>query len=229
MAIAIFSKKISEPAIKKIEELISKPRTEIKIAFIFTAAKPYIKQDIKEVKIKQRKIRREIKIAIPDWLQEDIDLFNHQGFRLSLIDIEEYKSKIKLAKILDEFDAIYVSGGNLFYLMNAIESVDFDEIIDFFIQKRLYIGSSAGAVCLTKDINPYDILDSRGEIGAKIDIGIGVVDFHLLVHWENPKYQEKLTRIADYYKTRNYKIFFIKDTDSLFVNDGKIVKISSNT
>ncbi len=47
---------------------------------------------------------------------------------------------------IDDFDIIYMMGGNTFYLLDVIRKTGFDKIIVDFINKgKIYIGSSAGS------------------------------------------------------------------------------------
>jgi|SRR3989344_4272830 len=49
----------------------------------------------------------------------------------------------------EEYDVMYVCGGNTFYLINEIRKTGFDKkIIDFINRGKLYVGVSAGSVIM---------------------------------------------------------------------------------
>ena len=84
--------------------------------------------------------------------------------------ITEYK--IGMDNInLDNFDIIYMMGGNTFYLLDVIRKTNFDEKIRNFINSgKIYIGSSAGSeilgnsisVALGFDENNVNMIDFTG-------------------------------------------------------------------
>lgn len=72
---------------------------------------------------------------------------------------------------LDNFDIIYMMGGNTFYLLDVIRKTNFDEKIRNFINSgKIYIGSSAGSeilgnsisVALGFDENNVNMIDFTG-------------------------------------------------------------------
>ena len=55
---------------------------------------------------------------------------------------------------LDDYDIIYMMGGNTFYLLDTIRKYNFDKDIISFLEKgKLYIGSSAGSEILGNSVN----------------------------------------------------------------------------
>lgn len=56
---------------------------------------------------------------------------------------------------INNFDIIYMMGGNTFYLLDMIRKYNFDNSIRKFISKgKIYIGSSAGSEILGNSIEP---------------------------------------------------------------------------
>ena len=83
--------------------------------------------------------------------------------------ITEYKIGNEI--IIDDFDIIYMMGGNTFYLLDVIRKTGFDKVIVDFINKgKIYIGSSAGSeilgnsidVALGYDENNVNMIDFTG-------------------------------------------------------------------
>ena len=94
----------------------------------------------------------------------------------TILDLGINESNITEHKIgndinIDDFDIIYMMGGNTFYLLDIIRKTGFDKIIANFINKgKIYIGSSAGSeilgnsidVALGYDENNVNIIDFTG-------------------------------------------------------------------
>ena len=73
--------------------------------------------------------------------------------------IVEYKIG-KSQDNLEDFDIMYMMGGNTFYLLDVIRKTGFDRMINNFLNaKKLYIGSSAGSIIIGNSIEtaaPFD-------------------------------------------------------------------------
>lgn len=83
--------------------------------------------------------------------------------------IVEYK--IGNAIDLNEFDIMYMLGGNTFYLLDMIRKTGFDQtIVEFINGGKIYIGSSAGSeilgnsidIAIGYDENNVDMVDFTG-------------------------------------------------------------------
>jgi dipeptidase E len=65
---------------------------------------------------------------------------------------------------LDDFDAIYLMGGNTFVLLAALRSSGFDALLDkFAASKRVICGVSAGAIVLGQNIATASLGDEADE------------------------------------------------------------------
>ena len=83
----------------------------------------------------------------------------------TILDLGNDESNILEYKIgneinINDFDIIYMLGGNTFYLLDVIRKTNFDkQIIDFINKGKIYIGSSAGSEILGSSIDialPFD-------------------------------------------------------------------------
>ena len=73
---------------------------------------------------------------------------------ISKDNIVEYKIGNSSLNI-DNFDIMYMMGGNTFYLLDVIRNTHFDKEIKKFVNSgKLYIGSSAGSEILGNSIEP---------------------------------------------------------------------------
>jgi len=101
------------------------------------------------------------------WMDEEYKTILDLGINES--NIIEYKIGNDIN--IDDFDIIYMMGGNTFYLLDVIRKTGFDKIIVDFINKgKIYIGSSAGSeilgnsidVALGYDDNNVNMVDFTG-------------------------------------------------------------------
>ena len=97
----------------------------------------------------------------------------------TILDLGNDESNILEYKIgneinINDFDIIYMLGGNTFYLLDVIRKTNFDkQIIDFINKGKIYIGSSAGSEILGSSIEPalnYDLnnVNMKDFTGLKI-------------------------------------------------------------
>ena len=88
------------------------------------------------------------------------------------------------AEELDEFDAVYIGGGNTYFLLAQLLQSDFDRHLREYIQRgRAVYGGSAGAVVLGRDIRSVKHLDSN-KVGLKETTGLDVAAGHVIwVHY----------------------------------------------
>lgn len=101
------------------------------------------------------------------WMDEEYKTILDLGINES--NIIEYKIGNDIN--INDFDIIYMMGGNTFYLLNIIRNTGFDKIIkDFIDNGKIYIGSSAGSeilgnsvdIALGYDKNNVNMIDFTG-------------------------------------------------------------------
>lgn len=167
------------------------------VAFISTASNPY---------------------KNPIWMYEDKDKLKELGFNLFEVDIEG-RSQKELEIISKNVDIIFIAGGNTIFLLEKVKESSFDKIIKEFVKNNgIYIGSSAGSVIMSLDIEPSKLFNERKV--SKVDTkSIGLVDFYPLPHYDNKKYKKLNDKVMADYKNWKYKILPIKDAEYIYVND----------
>ena len=112
------------------------------------------------------------------WMEEEFQ---------TILDLGILKENITEHKIgneinINEFDVMYMMGGNTFYLLNIIRKTGFDKNIKEFINSgKIYVGSSAGSEILGNSIDValgYDdnnvIIIETGVEHAKSDMNYAV-------------------------------------------------------
>lgn len=136
-----------------------------------------------------------------------------------------------LAAVLDTVNAIYVSGGMADYLMASLRRVGADTVLIERIRAGLpYMGASAGAMIMGKNIEPAIALDGHTE-GIPLDNlnGLNLVDAVILPHADGqlPPYPpETITAVARQF-AGTPGLRMLADTEALLIVDGNIRCIAS--
>ena len=126
--------------------------------------------------------------------------------------IREYKISAEQID-LTTFDAIYVLGGNTFYLINKIREFGFDKQIKDAIKKGItYIGSSAGSIILGTTLKPAEIFGDT-PIGNKQDYaGLGIIKGVIIPHMN-----KRSDQYEAWLKTWNGESYILYDGDGIII------------
>lgn len=140
------------------------------------------------------------------------------GFKREHIFIFSVRSFSILGRIYTEpkskYDYIYVTGGNTFKLLHDLKECGYDKVLrKTIIEDATYIGSSAGAYLISKDVSHIQKYDENN-YGIDDFSGLGILDARLICHFDNDRYY-------DYYKLRmlTSDVVFTIDDDSVLVVD----------
>lgn len=112
------------------------------------------------------------------------------GFmKVIFLDIEfEDPNKLK------EFDVIYISGGNPFYLLDKLRKTSADDIIKGCAEKAVLVGISGGGVVLGPDISIVDYFDAKlNTFGIRDLTGLHLTDIIMYPHYQEAV-EEKIKR-----------------------------------
>ncbi|MDR1324242.1 MAG: Type 1 glutamine amidotransferase-like domain-containing protein [Candidatus Margulisbacteria bacterium] len=104
-------------------------------------------------------------------------------------------------------DYVFVGAGNTFFLLQALKRTGADKLIRQHINKgKLYIGSSAGAMIVSKNIeieyvkymdSPAAAKDLHDDFAA-----LAIVDFCVVPHLTNFPFQKAAKKIVDLYSAK---------------------------
>lgn len=188
---------------KKIKELIHKGKTigYIPNALDFTSADP---------------IRRKESIE-----KEIIDL-KTLGIKIHILDLKNYfNKKDLLEKELSELGGVWVRGGNVYVLRQAMRLSGFDEIIKKLNKKEdfFYGGYSAGVCVLAPDLGPLKDIDDPndypyGPFNETIWAGLGVLDYLILPHYQsNHPESEAINKKVKILRKQNISFKTLRDGD----------------
>ncbi len=205
-----------------LEELVSKPRHEIKIAFIPTAAFP---EDDDEHESR-------------DWLINDLHRIKEFAGFIDIVSLADL-SKEDIMKRLEYADVIFIGGGNTFYLSYWMEKTGLFEVLPKLLETRVYAGISAGSMIATQSIrtasqaikNPdkyYDELyDEFGPKNRSAGSTAKLVNFAVRPHFNSFTFPnvkgDFLTAIANDIKI---PLYAIDDNTAIKVVDDKVEIVS---
>lgn len=119
------------------------------------------------------------------FIQQLTKQFEDLGFRHEILKLEDYANKsANLHKKLSQFSAIWVTGGNSFYLNYWMQASGFDKILPDLLKNGLiYGGESAGAVVAGRILHGIELLDDPNDAPEVIWPGLGLVDYGIIPHW----------------------------------------------
>lgn len=164
-----------------------------------------LKKDINQVKLLYITIAVDgEKDSDRTWLYEEYATILDLGIKEENITEYKYQENINFC----DYDAIYMIGGNTFYLLKELREKHLDEKIKEAINNGvIYIGSSAGSIILGKTIEtalPYD----DNWVNLEDFKGLNVVDGIIIPHANRKqdfikeakeKYNDRIIELYDNY------------------------------
>lgn len=103
---------------------------------------------------------------------------------------------------LQNNDFIYVTGGNVFFLLQELKKTGADRIIvEQIMAGKLYIGESAGSVILSPNIEYIKDMDDPNAAPELDDFeALNIVDFYPLPHKNSFPFEETVEEIISKYQ-----------------------------
>ncbi len=131
-------------------------------------------------------------------------------------------SKKEIADRLQKNDYIYVTGGNTFFLLQELKRTGADRIIAEQISSgKLYVGESAGAIVLSRNIEYVkDMDDCTAALALNSFSSLGVIEFYPLPHYSCFPFAEAAESIMANYADK-IKLCPISNTQAIVVNEGE--------
>lgn len=143
------------------------------------------------------------------WMDEEYETILDLGFSKENI----YEFKIGQKEInINDFDVIYMMGGNTFYLMDMIRKYNFDTVIKKAMDNGIiYIGSSAGSIILGNSVE-YALPFDENNVDLKDFSGLRIVDGIIIPH-ANRK-EEFISKVKE---NIGEKLFLLYDEDGIII------------
>ena len=202
MKLMLTSSGLSNNSLKNaLRELVT---GQIKIAFIPTAAN-MSKED-------------------KGWLIQDLVNCKDVG-AVDIVDISALKKEEWLPR-LEWANVIFVGGGDTAYLAEWIIKSGLDKEFPRLLEKRVYVGISAGSIVASKSIQASsDYL--YGDEVKNPPAGLGLVSFYVRPHLNNKSFpkvnEEHLGELASKF---DGDLYGLDDCSGIVFNDGKIEVVS---
>jgi len=163
-----------------------------------------------------------------EWLnariQADIESLKDIGLNAELVDLKAYfGSEDRLEAKLEELDGVWVSGGNVFILRQAMKLSGFDSIVWRFGEKASFVygGYSAGCCVLSKTLTPYQkASDPTARAYKAIDHvlwdGLGLIDFAFMPHYKSDHSEsERIEQEIEYCRENQIPYRTVRDGEVL--------------
>ena len=158
--------------------------------------------------------------------QADIEQLKELSLEVELVDLRDYfNQQNELEKKIAEFGVIWVRGGNLFVLRQAMKISGFDTILKNLVKKEgiLYGGYSAGICVLAPTLRGMDLIDDLsvkpyGDQSEIIWDGLGILNYSIIPHYKSDHPETKKANKCVEYMIEN-KILFKA------LRDGEVIVI----
>ncbi len=177
-------------------DIFGRPFSRYKMAYITTASKGVIDKG---------------------YLERDKKFFKEQEYNFEEIDIDG-KDEQTLRDLLENFESVFVEGGNTFYLIKAIRESGFDKVVKELLPKGLiYSGGSAGAyvACPSIEMAAWRHQDKYDHYGVTDLTGMNLIPFLMSVHYK-PENKELLQEKV---KQTRYPVKILTDDQAILVQD----------
>lgn len=161
-----------------------------------------------------------------EWIKKELGIIGVKNIDMVCSGKELY------SKNLDDYCAMFIGGGNTYRLLKEIkDSNSFNKILNFIKNDGIVFGGSAGAIIFGKDINSCNSQDAN-TVCLTDTCGFNILSgYSLLCHLnrndgvkfnrnKNSKYLMKFSK--------NNKVLYIPDDDTIFINDNDITLIGSS-
>jgi dipeptidase E len=130
--------------------------------------------------------------------EKDMSSLRELGIEVEMLSLRDYFGKRdELKKKLEDLGAIFISGGNVFVLRQAMKLSGLDEILKELQNERnfLYAGYSAAGCVLSPSLKSCEIVDKVDtpykEQKEIIWDGLGFIDFAFMPHWDSDHPESK--------------------------------------
>lgn len=170
----------------------------------------------------------EIEDGDKQWLEDDFNSWITVG-----LDVTRYtitgKTAEELERDLSNYDILYVSGGNTFYLLQEMQKSGADKVILKLVGAgKHYVGTSAGSVVAGPDISIIKNLDDE-TIAPELQnySGLGLTDIVVLPHWGSIHFKESYFNRGFEWSYANpiHKIVLLTDNQYIHCREDGSIKI----
>ncbi len=160
------------------------------------------------------------------YMKKDKEDLNKMNYNIVNIDISK-ESKEEILEKFNNIDAIFIAGGNSFYLLQQLKIKNVLQELINFATNKIYVGSSAGSCIACPSIDYVEKLDDKSQAPLLDDFNaMNLVDFYILPHYKS---KEKYTNLADEIEKdySNYNFIKLSNKQAIIVyniNNYKVIE-----
>lgn len=158
------------------------------------------------------------------YMQKDREDLIKMHFNIIDIDITKENTE-EIIKKFNNVDAIFVAGGNSFYLLQQLKTKNVLQELIAFANTKIYVGSSAGSCIACPSIDYVEKLDNKSQAPLlKNCNAMNLVDFYILPHYKS---KEKYTKMIDEIEKdyANYNLIKLSNEQAIIVYNTNTYKI----
>lgn len=156
-------------------------------------------------------------------VKNDMDEMNSLGFRTHELDLKKhFGDSTSLRHELEELDGLWVSGGNVFVLRQAMALCGLDDCLKEHRTSDLFYGGYSAAGCvLSPTLKCYAIVDDANEtpydgIDETMWGGLGLIDFAFLPHFDSDHPEsDAINKEVDYCENHSIAYRTLKDGEAI--------------
>ncbi|CAN5420691.1 Type 1 glutamine amidotransferase-like domain-containing protein [soil metagenome] len=169
-------------------------------------------------------------VGVVERLAEDIAFFSQNGLEAERLNLCNYFGKQqKLNKKMEEYDLVWVKGGNTFLLRVAMRLSGFDEYIKAALKndKIVYAGFSAGGCVLSPSLKGFDTVDDPSLVekvyGEPADYsGLGILSYHFEPHYKSDHPEsDDVDKEVEYLKKNKIPYKTLHDGEAIVIDGRK--------
>lgn len=156
----------------------------------------------------------------PYFVEDSRQRLRELGMNLVEIDVSN-EPRETLVNIIDGIDALFVAGGNSFFLLHQLRNKKIDTYIARKVREGLpYFGESAGAIVLARSIEPATSIDNpEAAVDLKDYRGLQLLDFFSLPHAGREKYRVAFEQLIRDHEAA-ISIVQYRDDQAILTRDG---------
>lgn len=152
-----------------------------------------------------------------EWLWNEITPIRDRAKSFKIFDID-CKDRASIEQAVSLTDIVYVTGGNTYVLLDAMQKGEFGIILEEHLRKgKAYIGCSAGAVVAGPTIEHMAEMDDLSKAHLTNFKGLNLVDFLIVPHIDSDMFCVAAQNIIN--SLEKEKVLGLKDDQALFVRD----------
>lgn len=156
-------------------------------------------------------------------IRDNITNLKSIGFnRVEAVDLQEYRDKDILKKVLSDFDLIRVSGGNTFCLREEMRKSGFEDIIHELLDSGIvYAGESAGALAAGNSLKGIEAADNPEFAEQIIWEGLNIIPNFVLPHVGSDYFGEAVEKAKLAHQENPSEIIELTDQQALIIDGDK--------